>query len=56
MVDPADDGHCPGSAPRRPEDASAIAEVWHHGWRDAHLGYVPDALLTVRPRRTAANP
>lgn len=36
--------------PARPEDASAIAEIWYHGWRDGHLGNVPDALLAVRPR------
>ncbi|MBF6227798.1 GNAT family N-acetyltransferase [Nocardia abscessus] len=34
----------------RPEDASAIAEIWYPGWRDAHLGNVPDTLLAVRPR------
>ncbi|MEU2123004.1 GNAT family N-acetyltransferase [Nocardia niwae] len=33
-----------------PEDASAVAEIWYHGWRDAHLGNVPDTLLAVRPR------
>ncbi|GAA3396789.1 hypothetical protein GCM10020369_74690 [Cryptosporangium minutisporangium] len=26
----------------------AIAEVWHLGWADAHLGRVPDALLAHR--------
>jgi GNAT superfamily N-acetyltransferase len=30
------------------EDAGAIAEIWHLGWRDAHLGHVPQALLDVR--------
>ncbi|WP_159847879.1 hypothetical protein [Nocardia sp. CY41] len=34
----------------RPEDASAIAEIWYLGRRDAHLGNVPDTLLAVRPR------
>lgn len=30
------------------EDARAVAEIWYHGWRDGHLGNVPDALLRVR--------
>lgn len=34
--------------PARPADAAAIAEVWHSGWRDAHLGNVPDALVALR--------
>jgi GNAT superfamily N-acetyltransferase len=34
--------------PARPEDAPAVAEIWHHGWRDGHLGNVPDALTAVR--------
>ena len=32
----------------RPEDAAAIAEIWQVGWRDGHLGLVPDALALVR--------
>jgi ribosomal protein S18 acetylase RimI-like enzyme len=31
-----------------PEDTDAIAEIWHRGWRDGHLGNVPDALLEHR--------
>ncbi len=31
-----------------PEDASAIAEIWHLGWRDAHLGFVPQELVEAR--------
>lgn len=31
-----------------PGDTDAIAEVWHRGWRDGHLGHVPDALLPHR--------
>jgi GNAT superfamily N-acetyltransferase len=31
-----------------PGDAAAIAEIWHAGWRDGHLGHVPDALVAVR--------
>lgn len=34
--------------PARPEDAPAVAEIWRHGWRDAHLGHVPDELLAAR--------
>jgi ribosomal protein S18 acetylase RimI-like enzyme len=30
------------------EDAGAVAEIWHDGWRDGHLGNVPDALVAVR--------
>ena len=29
-------------------DASAIAEIWRLGWRDAHLGLVPEELVEVR--------
>lgn len=31
-----------------PADSEAIAEVWHSGWRDGHIGHVPDALLPHR--------
>lgn len=31
-----------------PGDIEAIAVVWHSGWRDGHLGHVPDALLEHR--------
>jgi ribosomal protein S18 acetylase RimI-like enzyme len=31
-----------------PEDAAAIAEIWRLGWRDGHLGHVPDELVRVR--------
>jgi GNAT superfamily N-acetyltransferase len=29
-------------------DANAIAEIWHLGWRDGHLGLVPQELVDVR--------
>ena len=29
-------------------DVEAIAQIWHAGWRDGHLGHVPDALLPYR--------
>ena len=34
--------------PAVPSDAPAIAEIWHSGWRDGHLGNVPDELLAIR--------
>lgn len=34
--------------PARPADAGDIAAIWHHGWRDGHLGHVPDALVRAR--------
>jgi GNAT superfamily N-acetyltransferase len=34
--------------PARPEDAAAVAEIWRHGWRDGHLGHVPDELVAAR--------
>jgi GNAT superfamily N-acetyltransferase len=30
--------------PATSADAEAIADVWHEGWRDGHLGHVPKAL------------
>lgn len=32
----------------RDEDAPAIAEIWHLGWRDGHLALVPQELADVR--------
>jgi ribosomal protein S18 acetylase RimI-like enzyme len=29
-------------------DTDAVADIWHRGWRDGHLGNVPDALLAIR--------
>jgi GNAT superfamily N-acetyltransferase len=31
-----------------PEDAPSIAAIWHHGWRDGHLGHVPAELTAAR--------
>jgi GNAT superfamily N-acetyltransferase len=31
-----------------PEDAPSMALIWHQGWRDGHLGLVPDELMAVR--------
>lgn len=33
-------------------DGDDIAAIWHTGWRDGHLGHVPDA---VPPHRTLAD-
>jgi DNA/RNA-binding domain of Phe-tRNA-synthetase-like protein/ribosomal protein S18 acetylase RimI-like enzyme len=30
------------------DDAEAVAEIWHRGWRDAHLGLVPKELADAR--------
>lgn len=32
----------------RADDADDIAEIWHLGWQDAHLGFVPPELVNVR--------
>jgi hypothetical protein len=29
-------------------DTPRIAEIWHLGWRDGHLGFVPDDLVAAR--------
>jgi ribosomal protein S18 acetylase RimI-like enzyme len=34
--------------PARLEDSSAVAEIWRRGWRDGHLGNVPDDLVRAR--------
>jgi hypothetical protein len=34
--------------PARAEDAKDIAEIWHLGWQDGHLGFVPQGLVDVR--------
>lgn len=30
------------------DDAPKIAEIWHLGWRDGHLGFVPQELVAAR--------
>jgi GNAT superfamily N-acetyltransferase len=32
----------------RPGDVTDIASIWHQGWRDGHLGHVPEGLAAVR--------
>ncbi|MGK4907863.1 N-acetyltransferase family protein [Streptomyces albus] len=34
--------------PARPADAEAVADIWRDGWRDGHLGHVPEELAAVR--------
>ena len=31
-----------------PDDIETLAVVWHAGWRDGHIGHVPDAILPHR--------
>jgi GNAT superfamily N-acetyltransferase len=38
----------PTLRPATSADLEAIADVWHRGWQDGHLGHVPDALLPHR--------
>jgi len=33
-------------------DIDTVARIWHAGWRDGHLGHVPDALLRHRTYET----
>ncbi|GIG91198.1 GNAT family N-acetyltransferase [Plantactinospora endophytica] len=30
------------------DDAEAVSAIWLAGWRDGHLGHVPEALVAVR--------
>ena len=32
----------------RPAEAPVVAEIWHAGWADGHLGHVPDELVAIR--------
>ena len=34
--------------PARPADSGQIATIWYEGWRDGHLGHVPNASLPYR--------
>ncbi len=34
--------------PATSADAETIATIWHDGWRDGHLGHVPEALIAFR--------
>src|SRR5215218_9023410 len=35
-----------------PEDVPTIAEIWHLGWRDGHLGHVSPELIEARHEDT----
>jgi ribosomal protein S18 acetylase RimI-like enzyme len=37
-----------GLRPATAQDAEAVATIWYGGWRDGHLGSVPEALLAAR--------
>lgn len=41
-------GRPPVLRPADVGDAAEIAAIWHNGWRDGHLGHVPDELVAVR--------
>ena len=32
----------------RPDDADEVADIWHLGWQDGHLGFVPQELIEAR--------
>lgn len=34
--------------PAGPDDAATVAEIWRAGWREAHVGTVPDELVVAR--------
>jgi len=34
--------------PARPSDAPTVATIWYDGWRDGHLGHVPEQLVAIR--------
>jgi len=38
--------------PATSEDSRAVARIWADGWRDGHLGHVPDELAAVRTRES----
>lgn len=43
------DHHAVTLRPARPDDSKAVASIWRDGWRDGHLGHVPDELVAARP-------
>ena len=34
--------------PAKPDDSKAVAAIWYDGWRDGHLGHIPDELRAAR--------
>ncbi|MFD8303179.1 GNAT family N-acetyltransferase [Streptomyces sp. NPDC059690] len=45
---PAHDSPITVLRPATPADVPALAAIWRVGWRDGHLGHVPDELVAVR--------
>ncbi|MDG4786912.1 GNAT family N-acetyltransferase [Micromonospora sp. WMMD1102] len=37
-----------GLRPATADDAESVAAIWATGWRDGHLGHVPEALVAAR--------
>ena len=46
------DGSAVTLRPATPEDATEVARIWADGWRDGHLGNVPDELVAIRTRES----
>jgi GNAT superfamily N-acetyltransferase len=44
----SDDDPVPHVRPATDGDAPAVADIWLAGWRDGHLGHVPDELVAAR--------
>lgn len=42
----------PSLRPARTTDVVTIASIWHDGWRDGHLGSVPEHALAARTLET----
>jgi GNAT superfamily N-acetyltransferase len=38
--------------PAEAADADAVASIWHSGWRDGHLGHVPEELVALRTQES----
>jgi GNAT superfamily N-acetyltransferase len=38
--------------PATADDAGVVAQIWYDGWRDGHLGNVPDQLVALRTRES----
>lgn len=38
--------------PATPDDTAVIAEIWYVGWRESHIGHIPDELVAVRTRES----
>jgi hypothetical protein len=38
--------------PARLDDSKTVANIWYDGWRDGHLGNVPDDLIAARTQES----